>query len=130
MTQEQGETLLAFLKRNEINEFHHGDCIGADAQAHEIALFLKVPVHIHPPLCPGKRAFKHSRFTYPPKLYLERNQDIINSCNILIACPKSRIEEARSGTWATIRHARRKHKEIKIIWPEGEIKNEVPKEQR
>lgn len=121
MTYEQGETLLALLSRGETKEFHHGDCIGADAEAHEIAKACRIPIYIHPPLCPGKRAFKHSRFTYPPRLYLERNHDIVDESNILIACPSSRSEETRSGTWATVRYARKKNKEIKIIWPDGKI---------
>jgi len=121
MTYAQGETLLALLSRDETGEFHHGDSIGADAEAHEIARACRIPIYIHPPLIPKKRAFKHSRFTYSPKLYLERNHDIIDVCNILIACPKSRFEEMRSGTWATVRYARKKNKEIKIIWPDGKI---------
>jgi len=124
MSYEQGETLLAFLSRNETNEFHHGDCIGADAEAHEIAKACHIPIYIHPPLIPKKRAFKHSKFTYPPKLYLERNHDIVDVCSILIACPHSRSEEMRSGTWATIRYAKKKNKETKIIWPDGKIKGE------
>lgn len=127
MTYKQGETLLALLSRDEINEFHHGDCIGADAEAHEIAKACRIPIYIHPPLISEKRAYKHSRFTFPPEMYLERNHNIIDLCNILIACPSSRSEEMRSGTWATIRYARKKNKEIKIIWPDGKIKREDKK---
>ena len=38
-------------------ELHHGDCIGADAEAHEIAKRLKLRVVVHPPDDPKKRAF-------------------------------------------------------------------------
>ena len=127
MTYKQGETLLALLSRGEVGEFHHGDCKGADAQAHEIARACRIPIYIHPPLIPEKRAYKHSRFTYPPEMYSERNRNIVDACNILIACPSSRSEEARSGTWATIHYARKKNKEIKIIWPDGKIKEEERK---
>jgi len=46
----------------------------------------------------------------PEKTYLERNLDIVKNSSLLIACPINKNkEELRSGTWSTIRKAR-KHK--------------------
>lgn len=57
MTGFQIEELTKLLMATTITQFHHGDCIGADEQAHEIAKALGIPVAIHPPINPSKRAF-------------------------------------------------------------------------
>lgn len=102
----------------EATEFHHGDCIGADASAHEIAKKLEIDIYIYPPINNRKRAFCTGSFsTYPPKDYIERNHDIVDNCDVLIACPKSNVEETRSGTWATVRYARRIKRPVIILKP-------------
>lgn len=54
--------------------------------------------------------------TLPSKPPLERNKDIVDMCDILIAVPiDPEVEEKRSGTWATIRYCRKKGKKIVII---------------
>lgn len=99
---------------------HHGDCIGADAQAHSIAREYNRPVTIHPPDDDSKRAFCEGASSIrEPKPYLARNKDIVTETEWLIATPKGYSEELRSGTWATIREARRQKKPITIIWPDG-----------
>jgi hypothetical protein len=108
--------------------FHHGDCVGADAWACEHAAstmgFLTVA---HPPIKPRWRAFTDSDVILPPKGYLERNDDIVEACEELIACPKrEEILQPRSGTWYTIRQARKQGRSIVIIHPSGRIQTEVP----
>lgn len=102
------------------NEYHHGDCIGADAHFHDMVVG-NGPVIIHPPTNRSKRAFCDGVdvFVLPPKRYLARNADIANECNVLIACPRTMEEEIKSGTWHTIRTMRRLDKEVVIIWPDG-----------
>ena len=90
-------------------EFHHGDCIGADALAHDMALQIGYDIIIHPPSDMSKRAFKQGaiekRKSYA---YMTRNQHIVNEAEILVALPKNKdVEELRSGTWATVRRARK-----------------------
>lgn len=96
-------------------EFHHGDCIGADAEAHDIAKYWADGIVIHPPIDESRRAFKKGNVILPQKPFLKRNQDIVDACDILIACPKTHMEELRSGTWATIRYARKNFKKIFIF---------------
>jgi len=80
MTQEQKESfkniceLAASLEI--FCQFHHGDCIGADADAHDIAEKY-MDIVIHPPLNNSKRAFKNSNKILEPKEYLTRNKDIV-----------------------------------------------------
>jgi hypothetical protein len=102
---------------NQGNEFHHGDCIGADAEAHIIAKLLGYRIIIHPPINGIKRAFCDGDLILPEKDYLARNQDIVEACDFLIACPISLKEEVRSGTWYTIRFARRREKKLIILGP-------------
>jgi hypothetical protein len=100
-------------------EFHHGDCIHADAEAHEIVR-VELPdcaIHIHPPINPGKRAFLIGDKVYPKKEYRIRNIDIIQQSDELAATPKAMLEERRSGTWMTIRLARKAKKKIHMLWP-------------
>ena len=75
----------------------------------------------HPPIVEYKRAFCN-RDTYknrnilPPKDYLVRNQDIVNSCDVLFATPKDDEEVLRSGTWATIRRGKKAGKKVIVVY--------------
>jgi hypothetical protein len=88
---------------------HHGDCVGADAQAHTVAKELGCPVVLHPPDNPVARAWKFGPGDgmRVPKPYLVRNRDIVRETDILVAGPAQDQEVLRSGTWATVRAARK-----------------------
>ena len=115
MSDSQKEKLEVLLKGLNITEFHHGDCIGADAEAHEIANDLGLRIVIHPPTNSSKRAYCIPNVLLDRKPYIERNHDIVDSCDLLVATPKSANEELRSGTWATIRYARKVNREVRIL---------------
>ncbi len=118
MSLRQKAALREFLLDLEIDEFHHGDCIGADEEAHRLLLDLRpssLPtIVIHPPINPAKRAYCR-RFSSPgikivelnPQDYIERNHSIVDAVHGLIVAPKSDAEELRSGTWATYRYAKK-----------------------
>ena len=113
------------INDSKINELRHGDCIGADEDAHNIIRELsdKISIHIHPPKIKDKRAFCENFFKiHEEKDYLNRNRDIVNSSDILIATPKEDIEQLRSGTWATIRYAKKQNISVVIIFPDGTLK--------
>ena len=103
---------LALARERDYTQFLHGDCVGADEQAHNIASELGFFVVIHPPKNPKLRAWcEHttSGVIYPPDEYMVRNQNIVNAADVLVACPKNPdSEELRSGTWATVRRARKR----------------------
>lgn len=120
LTIEQVENLKQFLSKLHCKIFHHGDCIGADAIAHKVAIDCKYKTIIHPPINEKYRAFCKGDLILETKPYIERNHDIINSTNCLLACPKGE-ETVRSGTWATIRYAKKKKKMIYIFNPNGTI---------
>lgn len=86
---------------------HHGDCIGADATAHDLALELGLPVILHPPANGRLQAHcQGAHRTYPRAPYLIRNQQMLDACEQLVACPDGPTERLRSGTWSTVRRAR------------------------
>jgi|GEM_PF-460727 len=101
---------------------HHGDCIGADAEFHELCLLQKIPVHIHPPTNDNNRSFcQGASFIAKEKAYLQRNRDIVHSADLLVATPPGSKEVQRSGIWASIRYARKAHKLILMIPPNGDL---------
>jgi hypothetical protein len=123
MTPEQLDWIsnkLGYLRAPDLSdEAHHGDCIGADAQFHSIAKDFGFLIILHPPLNPEKRAFCFSDNIRPEKDYLERNRAIVDETDILLAAPLESEEQLRSGTWATVRYARKQHKTVLVIFPNG-----------
>lgn len=113
-------TLLMLRDRYETVEFYHGDCIGADAEAHDIAaLLLGVEnIYILPSNVKGKRAYCKSPHIMPEDNPLDRNETIVHVTDVLIACPKEPREVMRSGTWATVRRAQRYKKYFRVIPPQ------------
>lgn len=121
MTAKQKERVMGLLSELYVTEFHHGDCVGADAEAHRMANMFNCKIVIHPPNNDIKRAFCGSDYIMQKKDYLTRNQNIVNDTDVLIATPREYIEQTRSGTWYTIRYGRRKGKKVYIIQPDGKI---------
>lgn len=113
------EILKIFLNTYTFMEVHHGDCVGADAIFHQEATLRNIPIIIHPPVIDKLRAYCQSEKIREPKPYLDRNHDIVNETDILIAFPNTYQEVYNSGTWATIRYARNMKKRIIIVFPDG-----------
>lgn len=122
MSQHQKEQFVLKLFELSPTEFHHGDCVGADAEAHDIVreFFPNVQVHVHPPIYSNKRAFRKGDVMYAEDHYIPRDRKIVDSTECLIGTPKSDTEELRSGTWTTIRHARKTGKPHFILKRNGE----------
>lgn len=130
ITAYQTISLAALIATFEITEAHHGCCIGADAEflrlirKHYEKLESLVCIYYHQPE-DKKHAFEIRPSPIDrvliPRPYLTRNRNIVDLTDILLACPKTKVEERRSGTWATIRYARRSDKPIYIIFPDGEV---------
>ena len=121
MTEAQFAALELLLPHLGMTELHAGDCIGVDA---EIVTYVKellpsVKTVGHPPLIADKRAFLEYDEEREQKDYLTRNHDIVNESEYVIACPKEAGEVLRSGTWATVRYARKTEKTVIIIKPDG-----------
>lgn len=101
-----------------IYQAHHGDCIGADAEFEQLAKEYGYTTYAHPASDTGsKRAYCKSDTILPSKPALKRNRDIVNVAGIMIATPGQGYEVLRSGTWSTIRYAKRYGTLIHVIYP-------------
>lgn len=97
------------------NEFHHGGAAGADASAWRFAVLRGYEIHWHP--CPGVSATDETscHCWHEVLAPLVRNRLIVEVCDVLIAAPFTGIEQLRSGTWATVRHARKASKPVVML---------------
>lgn len=129
MTDKQDDEFCRIIIDLWPTEFHHGCCVGADEEAHELAQeFTEAMIVCHPPddtslmatlkARPGDKEMK----PYP---YLTRNRHIVKNTEVLIATPRTRHQLSRgSGTWWTIRYARSLKRPIIIIYPDGQVRSE------
>jgi hypothetical protein len=129
MSAAQKERLERILSSKEwgltdILHFHHGDCIGSDEQAHDIARLYNWFIEGHPCTLNRLRAWCVCDRTHHPLPPLERNRRIVDKASFLIATPAETREVIRSGTWATVRQAVRvgKGEACMVIFPDGSVK--------
>lgn len=105
--------------------FRHGDCIGWDAAAHDVADALGYGIIIHPPTNPKLRAFKPALIILEPKPYLVRNRDMVDLSERWIGCPDTMTEQQTGGTWYTYRYAKQKRIGTLLILPDGSTRVEA-----
>ena len=130
MTDVQKKVVQELVKRLKPFEFHHGDCVGADEQADGIAALFNPEIHVHPPTDNKLRAHTQlktdgvRRVIWPPEPYLKRDESLAHVSDVLIATPKEFEEVIRSGTWTTVRRARKAKRKIYKVFPDGSIAEE------
>lgn len=119
MNQKQKDLVKVFLKMHKPSAVAHGDCVGADEDFDDICTRLGTVRYCFPCNLSEHRAFTDAEPFQVPKPPLERNHDIVDHSDELFACPKETHEVLRSGTWATIRYARKVGKTVYIFYPDG-----------
>ena len=123
MSRAQKDALAQRLTRGDVFEFHHGDCVGSDEQAHGLALMTEAWIAVHPPDKDELRAhclpYVARGEVLAPKSYLERDRDIVDATEELFATPSSAVRESRSGTWYTVNYARTNNKLVTVVYPDG-----------
>jgi len=104
----------------------HGGCIGADTEFHGICYYQKcrrissLTIAIYPSNLRNQQGnYPNADFYHKEQDPLVRNHIIVDQSDILIAAPKYDAEELRSGTWSTIRYARKIGIPV-VILPRGE----------
>lgn len=114
------------IEDSEADLLIHGGAEGADEVADDAAARANIPIEIYP--CIAHRFLLWTeigdgvvRRVHAPTPPLIRNQIIARRCDRLIATPAGEEEEMRSGTWATVRYARKAGKRVTIITPSGRI---------
>lgn len=111
---------------------HHGVCVGSDEQFHEIVRSFGVLIVGHPGMSQQGRQHYLSKTSLltchevrPNKFFLDRNDDIVRESGVVIATP-SQVEEQfhGSGTWHTIRLARKQRRPLYLVFPDGVVQRE------
>jgi|SRR5262252_9344418 len=128
---QQDSVAIAFAKLDAL-VLHHGACRGADRVAHAILVqtFGSMSAHHMHPTNEEQHLWAFSVARQPDVIYtletdpIKRNHLMIDLSEALVAAPSKKQEELRSGTWATIRYARKLHKPIYFCWPDGTITTE------
>jgi len=128
----QYAALRCVLEEMEPAALLHGACRGADAVAIAIACAALEPTpYIIAYPCTLKSwtdadALTYSDEVFQPQPPLQRNRCIVRDCDHLLALPQGMTEEVRSGTWSTVRAARKAGRPITIVWPDGGVTEENP----
>jgi len=121
MTWAQKKAFRSLLIEMKPRVLIHGDCIGADADAHDIAVDLGIEVWIRPCILSEKRAYKEGKLLAEPEEPIARNHKMVDQSHALIGCPKRPRQELRSGTWATIRYAKKADVLRWLVFPDGSV---------
>lgn len=99
---------------------HHGDCVGADAEFHDITGPRCKRIG-HLPEDDTHRAFCTFDETRSPLPHMKRNKAIVAESDAMIATPYESAEQERGGTWKTIGFTRKANKPLAIVWPDGVV---------
>jgi hypothetical protein len=125
MTASQLERVQELLGRWRPTELHHGSCIGADSQVHRVALALGIPIESHPAnnvKFEMRATLPGARTVHPARTARERNTDIVEQSDVLIATPGVRgYSREVGGTWMTIRIAAALRRPCYFVTSEGEL---------
>lgn len=122
MTPAQRNTVHCFLTSlPDLDSVVHGGAIGADATFDQLARHLNIERLILPSNIPSQTMADQGSQWLAPQPPLTRNHNIVDACSFMLATPAEYSEIVRSGTWATIRYARRQRIPVYIIWPDGRI---------
>jgi hypothetical protein len=120
----QKQQLVKFLEehRNQVALFAHGACSGADVEAHYMVRDVcgsSTFIAVFPSTAKTRVHVQGADYVADPKPPLERDRDIVDcGCDLLLAAPLQMSEVLRSGTWSTIRYARKKHVPVQVMWRE------------
>lgn len=125
------------IMQHNVDKIHHGGCKGADDEFHELLGRGNYNLWAHVEVWPGHIERKRGKSTsygvyrgknlwviHQPEYTLTRNRLMVDVADRLIAAPDG-VEVLRSGTWATVRYARKKHRPITFVWPNGEVTHET-----
>lgn len=115
------------------NSLSHGNCRGADEAMHFAIMCLVYPWHVK--IHPGPEsqwdagqlpcATPHALTSCERRPYLERNKAIIDASQLCLAVVDG-PERKRSGTWSTVRYARKTGTPVVILWPDTAVTVEAP----
>lgn len=127
LTDAQWDRVDEMIWKLDSSELHQGCCDGGDEEITEIAHAHGFKIIGHPPNNDkhlSAKAVELSDELWTPKPYLERNRNIVDECDVLIACPAtSSMPDSLKGqgTWSTVAYALKQEKPMLVILPTGRI---------
>lgn len=121
MSDAQRETVTRLLRDAAPKIIRHGDAIGSDEQFHVLARMTEAKIVVHPCNLTDQRAYCQADEVKEAKAPLARNKDIVDNSTVVIATPDRADEQVRSGTWSTIRYARKEGKIVHVVTPDGSV---------
>lgn len=124
LTPEQTAAMIELLVDRDVSELHHGDCTGGDADIDRIACGLGIKRFAHPPTNDALRAFCESEVVLTPEEYKARDRAIVLATGVLIACPRTKVEQRYSGSWYTVGFARGRGRPVVVVYPDGTLLKE------
>lgn len=98
-------------------EFHHGDCVGVDVEAAEIAASLGYIVIAHPGPKGDLQAGHKSDEIRPNFTHFKRNRNIVDETDVLIVVPLQSEWQPKGGTWYTHDYAVKNGKSLMVFYP-------------
>ena len=130
MTAAQAATFKRLISEENVTLFVHGDCVGADAEAHDMIEAIKPEVNIvvAPSLNATLRAWRKPRtgVLCEARASVDRNRAIAVMCEMLVATPRQRVVSTSgfilpSGTEQTINFALDYGRPVRVIKEDGTI---------
>jgi hypothetical protein len=124
MTEAQKTMLRTHMQEIRGDVFHHGDCIGADAEAHAIALEMGMKIVIPPPVDERHRAFCTGYTEMRSALsHFARNRAIVDESEILLVGPFQMERQSYGGTWFTHDYGLKRSKKVMLALPDGSYRS-------
>jgi len=121
MTGNQKLRLDEFVKELRGCVWHHGCCIGADAESHRIARVRGLSLHGHPPIQKHMMAegLEYDAL-HGEAHFLARDRILVDVTALLFAAPESfRQLNRNGGTWYTRSYALHIGRPVITIYPDG-----------
>lgn len=125
------ERLLRVLFGGGARKAVHGAATGADeafALACRELMFEEIVARPGDlPQWVSAAALAASSVVHPAEANATRNGKIVGDCTVMIACPaapEGAAESRRSGTWMSVRMARKAARPIWVVWPCGKVTKE------
>lgn len=109
--------IAEFLEENDVEELHHGDCLGVDVEIAAVAKMLGIKTVCHPPVDESLRAFHESTEIRPALTHFARNRKIADETDLLLVVPMQNTHQSFGGTWYTHDYAVKRKKPVKIFFP-------------
>jgi hypothetical protein len=131
MTEAQRKAVGLWLMEHEtgIRQLHHGACMGADVDFHNVCIDMEMIqlIHVHPSddrftnRLRQLKQIERVAMIWPEEAPLQRDLTMVQYSDVLLATPLQDDEIVRSGTWATVRRARKLRKTVHVFRRDGTL---------